>query len=168
TEQAQKLESNLLEYVKKGGGLVVLHGAVTMLNKSMDFSQLVGGSFDYHPAQQKIKIDLVDTGHPMVKAFEGKGFEHVDEPYIFNNAYDDLDFRPLLSMKKKEIEGLKDKTGDSIKYVSWIKKYGKGRVFYCSPSHNPQSYNNPQILQFILDAMQYAVGDLKCDDSPLK
>ena len=165
---AENLENNLLTYVKNGGGLVVLHGGITMLNKSMDFSNLVGGSFDYHPKQQKIKVHLSEKDHPLVGAFNGTGFEHIDEPYIFNNAYEDMDFRPLLFMKTEEIEGLPRDIEDNIKYISWIKRYGEGRVFYCSPSHNPQSYNNPELLQFILDGIQYAVGDFKCDDSPLK
>ena len=166
--KAQKLERNLLEYVENGGGLMVLHGAVTMLNRSKDFSMLVGGSFDYHHKQQTIKIELVDAKHPMVKAFKGEGFEHVDEPYIFNNAYEDLDFKPLLSMNINKIEGVKEQAKNATRYISWIKKYGKGRVFYCSPSHNPQSYKNPNLLQFLLDGMQYVSGDLKCDDNPLK
>lgn len=167
-ELAQNLEKNLLMYVKSGGGLVVLHGAITMLNKSMDFSKLVGGSFNYHPKQQNIKVKLVEKEHPMVRAFQGEGFEHVDEPYIFHNAYANLNFRPLLFMKTEDIEGLHEGNKEKIKYISWIKGYGEGRVFYCSPSHNPQSYNNPKLLQFILDGIQYAVGDLNCDDSPLK
>ena len=46
-----------------------------------------------------------------------------------------------------------------------IKPYGEGRVFYCSPSHFPESYESATLLQFLLDGVQYAAGDLKCDDS---
>ena len=53
------------------------------------------------------------------------------------------------------------------RYISWIKPHGEGRVFYCSPSHNAQSFENPQLLQFMLNGIQYALGDLKCDDSVL-
>ncbi len=166
-EKAEQLEQNLLQYVKKGGGLMVLHGAITMLNKSPDFSKLIGGNFDYHPKQQNIKVSLVDSNHPMVKAFQGKGFQHVDEPYMFKGAYSDLNFRPLLSMNLNEIEGIRETTNDSITYISWIKSYGNGRVFYSSPSHNPQSYSNPELLQFLVDGIQYVVGDLQCDDSPM-
>lgn len=51
-------------------------------------------------------------------------------------------------------------------YVSWIKQHGKGRVFYVSPSHQPQSYENACMLRFYLDGIHYAPGDLKRDDSP--
>lgn len=167
--KAKQLERNLLDYVADGHGLMVLHGAIVMQNKSKEFGKMVGGSFDYHPKQQKIQVKLVDPAHPLTKAFNGKGFEHVDEPYFFDNAYFDYNFRPLLYMEAKALEGLKEgvEVKDDIKYISWIKRHGKGRVFYCSPSHNAQSYENPNLLQFLLDGMKYAAGDLVCDDSPV-
>lgn len=57
-KKAAELESNLIEYVKKGGGLMVVHGAIVMQNNSMAFSEMVGGSFDYHPVQQEITLEL--------------------------------------------------------------------------------------------------------------
>ena len=53
------------------------------------------------------------------------------------------------------------------RYVSWIKSHGKGRVFYCSPSHRPETYERQSMLQYYLDGIQYALGDLACDDSPI-
>lgn len=167
SKKAQQLEDNLLQYVSKGGGLVVLHGAIVMQNKSKNFGEMMGGSFDYHPKQQEIHVKPVDPDHPMVAAFENGGFTHVDEPYFFNNAYFNYDFRPLLYMDVNRLEGLKEAVEDKIKYISWIKRYGKGRIFYASPSHNAQSMENPELLQFFLDGMQYAAGDLECDDTPM-
>ena len=53
------------------------------------------------------------------------------------------------------------------RYVSWIKRHEQGRVFFCSPSHNAQSFEQPALLQFILGGIQYTLGDLDCPDSPL-
>ena len=166
-KKAKKLEDNLLNYVRKGHGVMVLHGSIVMQNKSTNYGKIVGGSFDYHPKQQKIQVKLVDSQHPLVQAFEGEGFEHVDEPYFFNNAYFDYNFRPLLSMETSGLEGMKTMPKDKIKYISWIKSYGQGRVFFASPSHNAQSYENPKLLAFLLDGLQYVTGDLQCDDSPV-
>ncbi len=166
--KAQVFEDDLLKYVSSGGGLIVLHGGIVMQNKSPEFGKMMGGSFDYHPVQQAIDVQLVDPKHPLVKAFDGVGFTHVDEPYFFNNAYFDYNFRPLLSMQSDKITGVKEIPKDKIKYLAWIKKYGEGRIFYSSPSHNPQSLDNPKLLRFLLDGFQYAIGDLRCDDSPMK
>lgn len=167
-KEAAKLEANLIEYVKKGGGLMVIHGAIVMQNNSMAFSEMVGGSFDYHPAQQEITLELCEPNHPLLKAFEEKPFVHVDEPYLFNKAYTQKNFRPLLYMDTSKLIKKTKEIDERIKYVSWIKKFGKGRVFYVSPSHNAQSYEDSRLLKFYLDGAQYVLGDLKCDDSPVK
>jgi type 1 glutamine amidotransferase len=97
-KRAAKLEANLESYVKEGGGLVVIHGAIAFQNNSMAVSEMIGGSFDFHPKSQIVTLDLVDPRHPLVAGFEGKGFIHQDEPYLFKNAYKEMNFRPLLVM----------------------------------------------------------------------
>jgi len=166
-KKAQQLESNLLNYIKNGGGLFVAHGAIVMQNNSEEFSEMAGGSFDYHPPQQQIELKMVEKDHPLTEAFEGKTFTHIDEPYFFKNAYSKKNFRPMLYMEISKIQKLKHEPEDDISYVSWIKRYGKGRVFYCSPSHNAQSYENSRMLKYYLNGMQYVLGDLQCDDSPI-
>ena len=52
--------------------------------------------------------------------------------------------------------------------VSWIKDYGKGRIFFCGLGHNNEIYYRPAILQHELDGIQFALGDLKVDATPVK
>jgi len=164
--KADALEQSLLAYVSGGKGLVAIHGAPTMLNNSEKYTEMIGGAFDYHPANQDVTLRTVDKNHPLVAAFRGKEpLIHRDEPYLFKGAYDKLDFRPLLSMDTDSLNDARGGAGKIARYVAWIKPYGSGRVFYCSPSHFPESYESPTILRFLLDGIQYAAGDLKCDDS---
>jgi type 1 glutamine amidotransferase len=163
--KAKVYQQNFMDYIAKGGGLFIMHGAITVQNNDMAFSRLTGGSFDYHPKQQKIHLKEVDKNHPLVAAFHGDGFTHVDEPYFFNNAYAEYNFRPLLYMESKEITGKRDQVHDDIVYLAWVKRHGKGRVLYSSMSHNIQSAYQTELLEFFLDGIQYVTGDLKCDDS---
>lgn len=168
-EEAAALENNLINFVNAGGGLMLLHGGATVQNDSPEFSRMTGGSFDFHPKQQLIKVKLEDPAHPLVKAFNGKGFDHVDEPYFYKNAYDSYNFHPLLYMEADALEGLEDREiKENKRYLAWIKRYGEGRIFLAAPSHNAQSYENPELLQFFQDAMQYVLGELKCDDAPMQ
>ena len=168
--KAQELESNLIEFVSKGGGLLLLHGAVTTLNNSSKFSDLVGASFDYHPPQQQVEVKVEDPSHPLVAAFPKEGFSHVDEPYFYKNAYSKLNFTPLLYFDNAQIKNQRAsqelKSGKT--YVAWIRPEGKGKVMYIAPSHNAQSFENPALLQFFLDGLQYVVGDVNCDETPIK
>lgn len=169
-QKAAELEANVLEYVEGGGGLVVIHGAIAFQINAPAVSDMMGGSFNWHPKFQTVTLELVDPAHPLVAAFGGKGFIHQDEPYLFKNAYAEKNFRPLLEMDvsklDEETRKMKGVAGDA-RYVAWIRKHGQGRVFFSSPSHHPASYETHAMLRFLLDGIQYALGDLKCDDSPV-
>ncbi len=167
-QKAAELEANLIRYVAEGGGLMLVHGGATMQNESEDFSFMTGGSFDFHPPQQPIDVQLAEPGHPLLKAFKGKGFVHTDEPYFYKNAYVDKNFRPLLYMDAAKLEGLDREFEENIRYIAWIKKFGEGHVFLAAPSHNAQSFENPALLRFFLDGLQYVLGDLECDDTPVE
>ena len=164
--KAKKLERSILDFVSGGKGLVAIHGAPTMLNKSKEFTEMIGAAFSYHPANQEVTLRTVDSDHPLAAAFRGKGpFVHRDEPYLFNGPYEKLNFRPLLVMDTDTIKDRRGEVGKMVRYVAWIKPYGQGRVFFCSPSHFPESYESATLLRFLLDGVQYTSGDLKCDDS---
>lgn len=168
-QKAQELESNLRKFVEEGGGLFVLHGGNTTLNNSVDFSRLLGGSFDYHPPQQAFQVRLEDPNHPLVQAFPKEGFNHIDEPYFYKNAYEEMNFKPLLYFNNAEIKNQKkgQELTEGKTYVAWIRTEGKGRVMYSSPSHNAQSFENAQLLRFFLDGLQYVAGDVECDETPI-
>jgi type 1 glutamine amidotransferase len=128
---------------------------------------LQGMTFDHHPRQQDVTLTPIEPDHPLLKAFEGRPFVHFDEPYLFVCKYTAPDFRPLLLMDigaMQWVEQIGPHSGPC--YGAWIKRYGKGRVFYTSPSHNAQSFEDPRLLRFMLDGIQYALGDLACDDAP--
>lgn len=164
--KAKALEKSVVDFATGGKGIVAIHGSPTMLNNSKEFSKMIGASFHYHPPAQEVTLQPVEPNHPLLAAFQGKGpFIHVDEPYLFCGPYDKMNFRPLLVM---ETDKLKDKRGvaaKKVRYVAWIKPHGQGRVFFASPSHFPESYESETMLRFLLDGLQYAAGDLKCDDS---
>lgn len=168
-EEAAALENSLLKFIADGGGFVAIHGAITTMNNSEEFGKMLGGSFDSHPPQQEITVELADPKHKLTQAFKGKPFTHIDEPYIFKGNYKMKNFRPLLMMDAEKLKNgkLHKKVISDIRYVAWIKRYGKGRVFFSSPSHNAQSFENPDLLQFYLDGIQYALGDIDCDDAPI-
>jgi len=171
TARAEELERNLRDFVASGKGLICIHGGISLVNSSPEFSEMLGGSFGFHPRMQKVTLDLVEPDHPLAAGFGGKGFIHVDEPYLFAGAYSKMNFRPLLRMDVAKLDKAartNPKITSETRYVAWIKPYGKGRVFYSGPSHQPESFETPAMLRFLLDGIQYALGDLPCDDAPKK
>ena len=167
-QRAAMLRDSVLGFVAAGKGFIALHGGSLAYMSSPEWENLQGCTFDYHPTHQKVRLVPTEPEHPVVKAFEGAPFEHFDEPYLFMNKYGPLNVRPLLLMHSKEVVWFDDRpVPPDVCYAAWIKPYGRGRFFYCSPSHYPQSFEDPRLLAFLLDGIQYALGDLACDDTPL-
>ena len=50
--------------------------------------------------------------------------------------------------------------------LSWIRREGQGRVFYEAHGHDEKIYAITPMLEHVLAGIQYALGDLKADDSP--
>ncbi len=47
--RAARLEKNIRDFVAEGKGLTAIHGAIVCFNNSPEFSDMLGGSFDFHP-----------------------------------------------------------------------------------------------------------------------
>ena len=58
------------------------------------------------------------------------------------------------------------KRPDNIYPVAWIRTYGKGRVFYNSLGHMPETFMTPEIVGHFLAGLQFMLGDLAADTTP--
>jgi type 1 glutamine amidotransferase len=94
-----------------------------------------------------------------------------DEIYQFTVPYSRSRLRVLLSVDAAKTSIILDRIGmvhrsDNDFAISWVKSYGKGRVFYCALGHDHEIFWNPVILQHYLDGIQFALGDLKANTTP--
>jgi hypothetical protein len=138
-----------------------------------DFNRMIGGYFKFHwldPQQVTIKVD--DAASPLTSMFRGR--EHVvnDEIYTMGaDSFSRKNVRVLTSIDygkmSAEDRALEDYPRADRDYgLSWIRREGQGRVFYEALGHSERIYANRTILEHILAGIQYAIGDLKADDTP--
>jgi hypothetical protein len=164
----QALKDGILNFVKtEGKGLIGVHAATDAGGwKFPEFHEMVGGLFNGHPFR-KISVKLDDPASPIMKMFEGKGFEISDEIYTFKAPYSREKLRILMSIDWDNAGITKGMNRDDNDYaLSWIQEFGKGRVFYCAFGHDDPIWWNPTILKHYLAGSQYALGDLKADATP--
>jgi len=160
----------LVNFVKSGKGLMGIHAATDGNYDWPEFGKLIGGYFDEHPWRHNdtVTLKLDRPKHPVNKAFVGKPLEVTDEIYQMKDPYSRSSVLELVSLDTTKTDmtkkGIKRTDGDFP--VSWVKRYGKGRVFYTSLGHNKEIYWNPVILQHYLDGLQFALGDLKATAKP--
>ncbi len=160
------LQTALLGFVRSGRGFVGVHAATDCFYGWKDYGEMIGGYFNGHPFS-RISVKLDDPKSPINAPFEGKGFEIADEIYTFKEPYSREKLRVLLSVDWENSGNLKGANRQDNDYaLSWIREYGKGRVFYCAFGHQENIWWNPRILAHFLAGVQYALGDLKADATP--
>ena len=163
-EKGAALCKGLLDFVAGGKGVCGIHAATDWKGWD-DYGRLMGAQFGGHP-YRKIVCRNEDPTNPINAAFGGKDFEISDEMYTFKESYTRKDLRVLLSIDVEKSKIQKQVRKDQDYWVSWVRPFGKGRVFYCSLGHETPIFYNPQVLQHYLAGIQYALGDLKAEDAP--
>jgi type 1 glutamine amidotransferase len=163
----EKHRKALLEFVNNGKGIVGTHAATDSWYRWPEGAAMMGALFNGHPwGRCAVKLD--DPNHPLSKAFGGKGFWMNDEMYKMKEPYSREKLRVLLSFDMSRMDENADKAGrpDHDNPIAWIQQVGKGRVFYCSFGHQDHIFYTKELLQFYLDGIQYAIGDLPADATP--
>jgi type 1 glutamine amidotransferase len=162
------LRKSFLDFLENGGGVVCLHFAIAGNNHWPEFKELFGATFTGHPWTEEVGVTVEEPGHPLVAAFGGKDFLITDEIYQYGPPYDRAKLRVLMSIDPARTNmgprWIDRKQTDFA--LTWVKPYGQGRIFNTSFGHMASLYSTPQVLQFYLDAIQFAAGDLEAPTAP--
>src|SRR5262249_54002260 len=122
----------LLSFVRDDGkGFIGSHSAIDTLYKWEEYGEMVGGYFDGHPWGQFQAPIVVENQDRRITRHFPKTFVALDEIYQAK-AYSREKVRVLLSMDpdKLDLKHAGVKRTDRDFAIAWVKKYGKGRVFY--------------------------------------
>jgi type 1 glutamine amidotransferase len=138
-----------------------------------DFNKMIGGFFKFHwTYPQLITVKIDDPKSPLTAMFHGKEFEIHDETYTYSwDSYSRTNLHVLTSIdydKMSDADKAKESwpRPDHDYGLSWIRREGKGRVFYEAHGHDESIYAMTPMLEHVLAGVQYAIGDLNADDSP--
>lgn len=117
-----------IDLVKGGKAFIAMHSGSDTFHKFRPYVDMLGGEFETHKAQVEIEPIVHDAKHPAGAPFPA-GFKVFDEIYI------------IKSFSKENVHGIlgldahpNEKTPGYFP-VSWVREFGKGRVFYSSLGH---------------------------------
>ena len=137
-----------------------------------EWNKIIGGYFKFHwndPQPITVKID--DPRSSLTQMFHGQDWEIRDETYTFNQESFSRDNVHVLTSvnydKMSDADKAKEPNPrtDHDYALSWIRPEGKGRLFYEAHGHHERNYAITPFLEHILAGVQYAIGDLKADDT---
>lgn len=169
-----ELRDSFRAFIYNGGGLVANHAVTVTSEDWPEFGEILGARGAFHrDADEKVMVKLDDPNSPVNAAFGGRSFELRDEIFRFAAPYSRQKVHVLLSV---DVDNTDMNQGtprgncfrdDNDYAISWIHRYGEGRVFYCSLGHNPYVFWDPMVLKHFLAGIQFALGDLEADTTPI-
>jgi type 1 glutamine amidotransferase len=168
-----EMRAAFVAFVATGGGVIGNHGTSVASPQWTEFGDILGATGASHrEPTEKATIIVEDPTHPVVRAFDGKPFEYVDEFYRLAAPYSRDKVRVLLSIDPIATDMMQGRCfgqclrDDNDYPVAWIRQHGKSRVFYTSLGHNPDVFWDPRMLEMFLAGIQYALGDLEANATP--
>jgi uncharacterized protein len=168
------VREGLARFVKEGGGLGGIHGTPWASRNWDEFAEMIGAQSAPHRIEQGV-LKVYDASSPLSAPFAGKALPFREEYYRFEHEgrgrlrWESVRVLLTVELDNPAIEP-RPWTGyrrpDDIYPVAWIRSYGKGRVFYNSLGHMPETFMTPEIVGHFLAGLQFMLGDLEANSTP--
>lgn len=144
----------LLDAVAAGTGLAGLHGGLgDSFRMATDYQFMVGGQWVAHPGNDGIsyQVHITDPDHPLTAGMED--FTVVSEQYYMHV---DPAVRVHATTRFPVADGPHTPNGAVDMPVVWTKKWGKGKVYYCSLGHVAEIVRMPEVTELMRKGFNWA------------
>jgi type 1 glutamine amidotransferase len=144
-----RARANLLRYMERGGGLVLVHFACGAFQDWPAFAEVAGRVWDPnlrgHDPHGEFQVRIVDANHPVTAGLES--FQTVDE--LYTCLAGDRPIRLLASSISKV---------DQREYpMAFSFNVGRGRVFHSPLGHDVRAFN-PAVQALFRRGCAWVVG----------
>ncbi|MBD2703555.1 ThuA domain-containing protein [Spirosoma sp. BT702] len=138
-------EAALKAFVEGGKGLIPLHSASGCFKNSDWYITTIGGQFKSHKSGPILE-NIVAKNHPVMQGLTPFTTSW-DETYIHQRLNPDM---TVLTTRQD---------GDRQEPYTWVRKQGKGRVFYTAYGHNDSTWTNPGFRELVNRGVLWAIGE---------
>jgi len=136
----EEIEQNLLEHVRRGNGLLVIHSGSAGYDQWPDLYGLMGGAFIKHPEQCPVTV-MPREGHPLTTG--STPYTLTDEHYFM--ALDDTQADVFLTATSEH----------GSQPAGWTRREGRGRVCVLTPSHHLAGWLHPSFQKLIDNTLRW-------------
>ncbi|WP_068674181.1 ThuA domain-containing protein [Oceanobacillus sp. Castelsardo] len=144
----------LMDAVAKGTGLAGLHGGMgDSFRMETEYQFMVGGQWVAHPGNDGMtyQVHILDPDHPLTEGMED--FTVVSEQYYMHV---DPAVKVHATTRFPIAEGPHQVNGEVDMPVVWTKKWGKGKVYYCSLGHIAEIVRMPEVIKLVRKGFVWA------------
>ena len=138
-----EFETRFREFVKRGGGLPVVHSGTVGFPKQSAVRLITGGAFVSHPEACEVNIKAVKKS-PVSKDIAP--FTVHDEHYFVDADADNDVF-------------LQSQSDNGIQPAGWTRSEGEGRVCVITPGHFAGVWEHPGFLTLIKNALKWVANE---------
>lgn len=137
----EDVQQAFVDFVERGGGLLVIHSGTTGYSAEPLFRRLIGGGFVHHPHACPVTVTSEDNA--VIPAIGAQTFTAHDEHYFMELYGDDLNhFMTSTSEHGTQPAG-------------WTRQQGQGRVCVLTPGHFGPVWQDPTYRQMIAVALDW-------------
>ena len=150
-EISDEQERGLLEAVESGVGLAGWHGGLAdSFRDNPNYQFMVGGQFVAHPGGiVDYEVDIVDCEDPITAGLEGFRVRS-EQYYVHVDQHNEVLATTTFGEEHAPwIEG-------ATVPVVWKKRWGAGKVFYCSLGHGAGDFDVPEARKIVERGMLWA------------
>jgi type 1 glutamine amidotransferase len=141
-EIAPESRAGLLDWIRNGGTFIGVHSASDTWHESAEYIEMLGGEFDFHPAESVVEIVVNSRSNAATSGLESP-HAMFEEIYRLKN-FDASRVELLLSI-------------DPTLPLAWEKTYGRGRVLYTALGHRIDIWSSPWFHQHMVGALAWAL-----------
>ncbi|GGE49434.1 hypothetical protein GCM10011391_30300 [Pullulanibacillus camelliae] len=144
----------LLNAVESGTGLAGLHGGMgDSFRMETEYQFMVGGQWVAHPGNDGVTytVHILDEDHPLTQGM--KDFKVTSEQYYMHV---DPAVKVHATTRFPVADGPHAPNGEVEMPVVWSKRWGKGRVYYCSLGHVANIVSMPEVISLMRKGMVWA------------
>ena len=153
-------KADLMAFVKEDGkGVLVAHSGTDSFRGSWpEYVEMVGGAFNHHPWNQEVRILVDDLKFPATRHFP-PSITIADEIYQLNR-YSRDEVRVLMRLDTSSVDMTKERVErtDGDFAITWVRDWGKGRVFASVLGHRPEVWERDDIQKMWLEGAKWVLG----------
>lgn len=138
---SQGKENLFLDYVRNGGGLVIVHSGTASYAQVPPMRAVAGGTFLSHPPECTVTLEP-DTKHPLTAGVTA-AFDVWDEHYVV--ALDDPQAEVFLL--SRSVHG--------VQPAGWSRHEGAGCVSVLTPGHHAAVWLHPSFQSLLRNSLQW-------------